>query len=430
MKIDPSCTTDVRFGDDRREHGNHNDGKIYRHKEKEVCESKQTDVQVRCESFEKKLCEVSKEQMASPSRSTAAISSDTSPLRFNSKNDSLSPSTNDTSIPCSLGNICHSLKTSHDATCHLESPIFEDHPDTALVGTSTSGHLLHHHFRRLSLHRLPANVPVPSNTLGKCIMNEHFDRSRRTRTVTSSRRSGLYKPLEQDLQQCRRGNFTSPSSATTTSVLINRRKGESAFIHIISAEVVPPSPSAATTKSNCDINSNYGPPSETEVSDDSRTRRDRSEMDLLRVGSTASVKNERRGRSFFRTKDHKRSRARSPGNRRMLENGVGLERVIGSTAIKIGQPRTPWIRRESPSPQPGTRKRTWRRKVISRVERERRAAVREEKNGVAEHIVAELRKDKEAERTNIVGEDENSNLYGDNSSGRCDNSSGRLATWS
>lgn len=238
-------------------------------------------------------------------------------------------------------------------------------------------------------------MPVPPSTLQKCLLTNLFDRSGRTRTVTSSRRCGLSNPFEQDLQHCRREKFTSPNSATKTSVRVSRREVESAFIHIVSAEVLPPSPSTDTAESKSDIDSNVVATSGTKASYVLGTLRDRSGKEVSRVGSTVSVKNEGRARTFSRTIQHKRSRARSPGNRRTLEDGIGLESRIGSSALKIGKSRTPWIQRESPSPQPGKRKRTWRCKVISTLERDRRAAARVEKNRVAEHIAAELRKDTE-----------------------------------
>lgn len=75
-----------------------------------------------------------------------------------------------------------------------------------------------------------------------------------------------------------------------------------------------------------------------------------------------SMKFQRRGRSLFRTKMHKRSRARSPGERHSEASGG----------------KVPGIRRESPSPQPGRRKRNWVRKVMTRAEREKKLKEKED----------------------------------------------------
>lgn len=74
-----------------------------------------------------------------------------------------------------------------------------------------------------------------------------------------------------------------------------------------------------------------------------------------------SVKFQRRGRSLFRTTMHKRSRARSPGDR----HGEDTGKVHG-------------IRRESPSPRSGQRKRNWVRKVMTRAEREKKLKEKDE----------------------------------------------------
>lgn len=74
-----------------------------------------------------------------------------------------------------------------------------------------------------------------------------------------------------------------------------------------------------------------------------------------------SVKFQRRGRSLFRSTMHKRSRARSPGQR----HGEDTGKVRG-------------IRRESPSPEPARRKRNWVRKVMTRAEREKKLKEKDE----------------------------------------------------
>lgn len=83
------------------------------------------------DSDERKLSEVREEEMASSSRLTADISSDTFPFALNSEQIPLSSSCTDTSISCTVVNVCHLLNTSNDATPPLESPIFEEHPKAA-----------------------------------------------------------------------------------------------------------------------------------------------------------------------------------------------------------------------------------------------------------------------------------------------------------
>lgn len=97
-------------------------------------------------------------------------------------------------------------------------------------------------------------------------------------------------------------NCTLPKSATTSPVLVNRKGHGPDFMNTVSADVLPPS----FGKDNdyyCEasVGSTLIGDAETCTTGTGKVR---TEMKI--VGRVESVQNERRGRSFFRTKEHKR----------------------------------------------------------------------------------------------------------------------------
>lgn len=238
---------------------------------------------------------------------------------------------------------------------------------------SRSERIFNCHLGGRSLHRLGGGASRSTvMSIGQdenSLFAKLFVRSTRTRTVTTLRRSVLV--LGGLLGES--GSRSQRIGWVSTSVIVDRRNASSSLVHRVTAEALPQS----TLNNATGIGS-----SSTEVVSHHRTHE--SESDLveprLAIKNRAdSLQKERRGRSLFRTKDHKRSRARSPGPRQVGRNGNVVGTGTGTGETRMGLSKMSWVRRESPSPQPAMRKRSWVRKVIPRAERERRAAVKESK---------------------------------------------------
>lgn len=277
-------------------------------------------------------------------------------------------------------------------------------------------------FRRRSVHS-GGSTDVTSRTIDERPVSTLFVESTRTRTLTTSRRSivGNATTLVGN------GNCTATHVEMKRGVLVNCRKGQPAFVHMVTAEALPESgiPEAMgrfTDETEVGVRS---PASVVYGSVDVSTTKDAVPEDNPKVGRTESVTSHRRGRSLFRSKEHKRSRARSPGLRRDFEC---RESVAGGTVhsgMNSGYATWTAIRRESLSPRPANRKRTWRRKVMSRVERERRLAIRKNEGGIVEceGRAAVAGTNVELERNEVLDSNGDSGFYEGGSSGR-------LATWS
>lgn len=206
------------------------------------------------------------------------------------------------------------------------------------------------------------------------IFAEPLVSSTRTRTVTTFRRFGP----ELSGLPCASASSSEHKGGMTTSVIIDRKKSPSDFVHRVTVEVLP---NILTTKENIrksteDVVTGSSVADATEyqatyVSDKKDVMR------KLEVNSPVDSLNEqRRSRSLLRTKQRRRSRAKSPGPRRGYEQGNVA--MPGSEILEVGSSAREmrWIRRESPSPQPALRKRSLTRNILSRAERESRAQER------------------------------------------------------
>lgn len=144
-----------------------------------------------------------------------------------------------------------------------------------------------------------------------------FVESTRTRTITRSPRSAVDHNADVGL----RADCALSCSVLNTRVLVNRRKGQSAFVHLVTAETlsgsaVPGTASADTENSMVGIGWTIAGRSNADI----KTMIDIVSKEKAKVGLGETMTKERRGRSVFRSKDHKRSRARSPSPRRAIEH--------------------------------------------------------------------------------------------------------------
>lgn len=233
---------------------------------------------------------------------------------------------------------------------------------------STSERFLDQRIHRSSsqCHGCPTSTSPNANSM----LEKLFARSLRTRTLTTFHRSA------QGLGELSGGS----TSGTNTTVIVDHSKGQPRFVHRVTVEILP---NYVSSKCSTATNSRIKPitivtePCQKMLHGvgDSETGSCKALPKLTAEGRADSLKTERRGRSLFRKHGkHKRSCARSPGFRRLSENqlvGAGTTSGINASLARIGL-----IRRESPSPQPGGRKRTWTRKVMSRADRDRMSTMR------------------------------------------------------
>lgn len=352
----------------------------------------------------------------------ASVCRDSSEATNKLRTNSLSPCPPETPQPLpTLVDTCTISRTSSGCFTYENFPSFHGQTWISLEEKSIPKRAINSHLLRRSPSHFHGNTALESNSLTKSKHSKLFDHSARTRTVTKSRRSGLEQVRNHGIV----GNLELTRSGRTSCVLVTRRKAESDFIHVVSADVIT---ACLYTDVKATQDNNAGavhlePSPMINVTQACRTVKDIGPAtEMKKVGRTESVQNERRGRSLFRTKEHRRSRARSPVNRRVLETNGSKVGAGGSTVLKDRSSKLPWIRRESPSPQPATRKRTWRRKVISRAERDRRAAVRMQNAAGTKHPARALEEDLSVERNADLLDDEHLGRYEDGSSGR-------LATW-
>lgn len=105
-----------------------------------------------------------------------------------------------------------------------------------------------------------------------------------------------------------------------TCVLVNCRKAQPAFVPLVSAEdllesYIPEAMSGITEEREVGV----GSPSAMDENVDVNTTKDAVAEDNPKVGRTERVTHHRRGRSFFCSKEHKGSRARSLGHLRVFK---------------------------------------------------------------------------------------------------------------
>lgn len=179
----------------------------------------------------------------------------------------------------------------------------------------------------------------------------------RSRTVTKSRRSVQIVPRHNS--ECRYND--SGNGEMVSSVIVHRKKGQSTFVHLVTTDALPVSSRSFYANANKSGSGSRRQPSNAEDLHHDITTLPCPEKHvpkLLTEGRAESVTNERRCRPFFRTTDRRRSRARSPGPRRGHGNSASSVNAGSSSAMNMTNSKFQWIRRESPSPQPATRKRT------------------------------------------------------------------------
>lgn len=294
--------------------------------------------------------------------------------------------------------------TGHFETAHSHSRTLSQYFDKAAGLKSRSERFFDRHLRGRSLHSEGSAANASSSGQSKNgLFARLFERSTRTRTVTTSQRSGL--GIGGLLREGDSG--TGESTEVTTSVIVDCSKGRSNFVHRVTAEALPHISFTGMKISNKDRSKTRAKPSTAAESLEHSTSASNNEIGMPKLaakGRADSVKKERRGRSFFRTKERKRSRAKSPGPRRGIEHRKLVGSATGTAGMGMSVSNIRWIRRESPSPKPAARKRSWPRKVMSRVERERRATLKKNDGGGAESSTASCEKDVEVKKKGCPGE--------------------------
>lgn len=299
----------------------------------------------------------------------------------------------------------HSSATNYQ-TAHCNSRTFSQHSDKTTRQKSRSERFFDRHLRASSIHGDGnANAPT-SNQSKSSLFAKLFVRSTRTRTVTTSRRSGHVLGA-----LLREGDIgTSENSEASSSVLVDRRKGRSNFVHRVTAEALPHISFAGVKTDNNENTNTCTGQSVPDVTKDKSTSSGNTENEMPKLvskGRADSVKKERRGRSFFRTKQRKRSHAKSPGPRWTSENGKVVGSATGTAAMGMSVSNIRWIRRESPSPKAAARKRPWSRKVISRAERDRRAMLKKAEGSEAASSTASYIKDTELKKKGCADKESN-----------------------
>lgn len=282
-------------------------------------------------------------------------------------------------IPEERNDSNHSSLT-HYQTAYSHSRTFSLHSNK--TAGSRSERFFDRHLRGRSVHSEGNSENASASSQNKnSFFAKLFVRSTRTRTVTTSRRSGLaIGELLRDAE-----STAGENTEVASSVIVDRSKGRSNFVHRVTAEALPHLTLTRMKTGNNDSDNTGAGRSIADACQGQSTsvsNNDNRMPKLAATGRADSVKKERRGRTFFRTKERKRSRAKSPGPRPVFENGKVVGSATATAGMGMNVSNVRWIRRESPSPKPAARGRSWPRKVMSRAERDRRAALKK-KEGCA-----------------------------------------------
>lgn len=157
-----------------------------------------------------------------------------------------------------------------------------------------------------------------------------------------------------------RGRTVMPSGRRSkfSNLLVQSGKGRSSLHHRITVEALTHLSAHSTTDGKESYNGEEISGYNQAFDDECKEHSIPGSVHAVRADSE---KKNRRGRSLFRTGNHKRSRARSPSK--------------DSSGERI---RFRSVRRESPSPEPGKRKH-WPRKLLTRAEREKKRDERDQK---------------------------------------------------
>lgn len=164
-----------------------------------------------------------------------------------------------------------------------------------------------------------------------------------------------------------------------TSVLVKPRNGQSAFVHLATTAILPGSGipgrmTGGTEDSEVGVGSSTAGGGNVDI----KTKKDNISKKTPKVRLVDSVTKVRRRLSFFRSTDHKRSRARFPGPRPAVDNSEGVGCETKHSGMRGRLSMTNPIRRESRSIRPANRIRKWRRRVMSRAWYEWRAGTKKE----------------------------------------------------